>query len=401
MTLDLRALPVIDDHVHVWGEEATRPGFDPLTTVSLGGSDPEFLETDGHTVTDSEHEALQRNLRETLGYQHAVSALAHFLGCGETANEVRQSRDAECSDFAGYTKRLYADINLEMALIDVGLGSIDLEAFARLSGVPCKGVFRIEPMLAALWDEHDDLKSLEKAFIDGLRKEAASGRFVSLKSIIAYRTGLDIQPPDEAAAARSFDALKKSPHASGLMRRIKPERADEPHAKVLRDRWLWRALEESIELELPVQIHTGMGDQDIDIGTARPGLLARVFRDPRLRHARIVLLHGAYPFHEEAAYLVNVFPNVHLDLSEHNLFLGPQVAGVLRTVLALAPYSKLLFGTDAYRSPDLQWIAARATIDAMSRVLDEFVREASLTEKAAMSAAGMILAGNARELYRL
>jgi predicted TIM-barrel fold metal-dependent hydrolase len=401
MTLDLRELPVIDDHVHVWGEEATRRGFDPLETVSLGGSDPEFLEGDGHTVTDSERAALQRNLRETLGYQHAVSALAHFLGCSETAEEVLRLRDAECADFAAYRRRLYADINLQMALIDVGLGAADLDGFARLSGVPCRGVYRIEPMLAALWDEHDDLKSLDAAFVDGLRKEASSGRYVSLKSIIAYRTGLDVQPPDDAAAARSFDALKRSANASGLMRRIKPDRADEPHAKVLRDRWLWRALEESIELGLPFQIHTGMGDQDIDIGTARPGLLARVFRDARLRHARIVLLHGAYPFHEEAAYLVNVFPNVHLDLSEHNLFLGPQVAGVLRSVFALAPFSKLLFGTDAYRSPDLQWIAARATIDAMALVLDEFVRQASLTERAAMSAAAMVLAGNARELYRL
>jgi predicted TIM-barrel fold metal-dependent hydrolase len=77
------------------------------------------------------------------------------------------------------------------------------------------------------------------------------------------------------------------------------------------------------------------------------------------------------------------------------------LAGVLRSVFALAPFSKLLFGTDAYRSPDLQWIASRATIDAMSRVLDEFVREGALSDQAAMSAAAAILAGNARELYRL
>jgi len=185
------------------------------------------------------------------------------------------------------------------------------------------------------------------------------------------------------------------------MRRVHVEREDRPQVKVLRDHWLWRALEESLELDLPFQIHTGMGDQDIDIGTARPGLLGAIFRDARLRHARIVLLHGAYPFHEEAAYLVNVFPNVYLDLSEHNLFPGPEVAGVLRSVFALAPFSKLLFGTDAYRSPDLQWIASRATIDAMSRVLDEFVREGALSDQAAMSAAAAILAGNAREVYRL
>ncbi len=401
MTLDLRGLPVIDDHVHVWDEEATRPGFDPLTTVSLGGSDPEFLESDGHTVTDAERAALQRNLRQTLGYHHAVRALAGMLGCEATPEAVRAARDRECANFAAYSKRLYADINLQMALIDVGLGTIDLDGFAQLSGVPCKGVFRIEPLLASLWYEQDSIAGFDRAFIDALRREVATGRYVSLKSIIAYRTGLEVEPHDESTVARAFEALKRSPRASGLVRRVHVEREDVQHLKVLRDHWLWRALQESLDLNVPFQIHTGIGDQDIDINTARPGLLGAIFRDRRLRHARIVLLHGAYPFHEEAAYLVNVFPNVYLDLSEHNLFLGPEVATVLRSVVALAPFSKLLFGTDAYRSPDLQWIASRATIDAMTVVLGEFVDGGALTEAAAMDAAGAILSGNARELYRL
>jgi uncharacterized protein len=401
MTLDLRGLPAVDDHVHVWDEEATKAGFDPLATVSLGGSDPEFLESGGHTVTDSERAALRRNLRDTLGYQHAVRALAGILDCEATPEAVLAARDRECANFAAFAKRLQTDISLEMALIDVGLGSIDLDAFAQLSGVPCKGVFRIEPLLASLWDKHDRLESFDRAFVDELRREMGTGRHVALKSIIAYRTGLEVEAHDAPTVARAFDTLKRSPRADALIGRVHVEPDERPHVKVLRDHWLWRALEESIELDVPFQIHTGMGDQDIDISTARPGLLGAVFRDARLRHARIVLLHGAYPFHEEAAYLVNVFPNVYLDLSEHNLFLGPQVAGVLTPVFALAPFSKLLFGTDAYRSPDLQWIAARATIDAMAKVLDGFVREASLTEHAAMTAAGAILAGNARELYRL
>ena len=399
--LDLRGLPVIDDHVHVFGPEAARPGFDPLATVSLGGSDPGFLESAGHELSPQERDHLGRQLSSTLGYQHAVHRLASFLGCEATPRAVLAARDGECADFAGYVKRLYSDIGLEMSLIDVGLGSLSLEEFGALSNVPVRGVFRIENLIGALWDEHDDLDRFDQAFLDGLRREASSGRCVALKSIIAYRTGLAVRPVDGATAFRAFDNLKRSGSAGGLLSRIKVPRELEHDAKALRDHWLWRALELSIELELPFQIHTGMGDQDLDIDTARPGLLAAVFRDERLRHARIVLLHGAYPFHEEAAYLVDVFPNVYLDLSEHNLFLGPAVAGVLRPVLALAPFNKLLFGTDAYGSPDLQWIAARATIDALSVVMGELVEAGSLGREDAMSAAGRILAGNARELYSL
>ena len=78
--LDLRGLPVIDDHVHVFGPEAARPGFDPLETVSLGGSDPGFLETGGHQLAVGERAHLARQLTSTLGYHHAVHALASILG---------------------------------------------------------------------------------------------------------------------------------------------------------------------------------------------------------------------------------------------------------------------------------------------------------------------------------
>jgi predicted TIM-barrel fold metal-dependent hydrolase len=399
--IDLRALPVIDDHVHVFGPEAGRPGFNPLETVSLGGSDPGFLETADHQLGVGERSHLARQLTSTLGYHHAVHALAWMLGCDATPAAVLAARDRECADFASYIKRLYADINLECSLIDVGLGSISLDDFERLCGVPVRGVYRIENLVSALWDDHDDLESFDRAFLDGLSREAASGRHVALKSIIAYRTGLAVEPTDGNGAIRAFDSLKRSADAHGLMRRVHVPREHVSDVKVLRDYWLWRALELSVDLKLPFQIHAGMGDQDLDINTARPGLLAAVFRDARLRHARIVLLHGAYPFHEEAAYLVDVFPNVYLDLSEHNLFLGPKVADVLRRVLALAPFNKLLFGTDAYGSPDLQWIAARATIDSLAAVLDEFVIAGSLGKEDAMSAAERVLAGNARELYSL
>ena len=399
--LDLRALPVIDDHVHVFGPEATKQGFNPLETVSLGGSDPGFLATGDHELAVGEKEHLARQLTSTLGYRHAVHTLASILGCDANPAAVLAARDRECADFGRYVKRLYGDINLELSLIDVGLGSISLDDFEKLCGIPVRGVYRIENLIGSLWDEHDDLESFDRAFLDGLHREAASGRHVALKSIIAYRTGLAVEPVDRSTGSRAFETLKRSHEAHGLMRKIKVPHPLLRDAKALRDHWLWRALELSLELKLPFQIHAGMGDQDLDINTARPGLLAAVFRDARLRHARIVLLHGAYPFHEEAAYLVDVFPNVYLDLSEHNLFLGPAVADVLRPVLALAPFNKLLFGTDAYGSPDLQWIAARATIDSLARVLGEFVDAGSLDQEDAMSAAERILAGNTRELYSL
>jgi predicted TIM-barrel fold metal-dependent hydrolase len=399
--LELRGLPLIDGHVHVFGPEAGKPGFNPLLGVTLGGSDRAFLESPQHVVGLDEQKRLDGDLQSTLGYHHAVHALAGFLGCDPVPAAVLSARDKRCRDFPAYLRSLHDDIGLHMSLVDVGLGSIDLDDFARLNGVPTKGIFRIEPLIASLWEDHDDLRSFDRSFIQGLRSEIGSGRYVAFKSIIAYRTGLGVEPPDDVTAETAFNSLKRSAGSKGLMRRIKVPREITRDVKALRDYWLWRALELSIDLDLPFQIHCGIGDQDIDINAARPGLLGAVFRDPQLRHARIVLLHGGYPFHEEAAYLVNVFPNVYLDLSEHNLFLGPNVAAILRSVLALAPFTKLLFGSDAYGSPDLQWIAARATIGGLEQVLGEFVEAGSIERNDAVEAASRILAGNARALYKL
>ena len=142
-----------------------------------------------------------------------------------------------------------------------------------------------------------------------------------------------------------------------------------------------------------------MGDQDLDIKTARPGLLAAVFRDEKLRHAKIILLHGAYPFYEEGAYLANVFPNVYLDLSEFNPMIGPGVCRVITTILELAPFTKVVYSSDAFGSPEVQWIAGKKGRAALSSCLGAAVDAGNLSRDAARTAARLILADNVRLIY--
>ena len=114
------------------------------------------------------------------------------------------------------------------------------------------------------------------------------------------------------------------------------------------------------------------------------------------------MLHGSYPFYEEAAYLANIFPNVYLDLSLFNPFIGlAGVTRVFRAVLELAPFTKLLYASDAYGSPELQWVAGRNARAGLTVVLDEAVAVGMLTAARAQEAARLICADNARTLYRL
>lgn len=401
--IELDDIPMIDNHVHVFAPDVDQPSFDPLATFSLGGDDPDFLATDDWMVGTEERARLQENLRHTMAYQQAICRLSTLFGCELTREAVLEARTEAAADFPAYVQRLYRDINLQSVIVDLGHPhDADLDAFGRVTGVPAHGIFRIEPLIAELWDAHDDFSTFMRTYLDMLHVTGRDKRVVSLKSIIAYRTGLAVEPLDSQTAERAFTQLKQSPGTEGLLRKVHVPRELSVSVKQLRDYLLWRTLELSIELKLPVQIHTGMGDQDLEIVTARPGLLAAVLRDPKLRHARIVMLHGSYPFYQEASYLTNIFPNVYLDLSEFNPFIGQAgVTRVIEAILDLAPFTKLLYASDAYGSPELQWIAGRNARRSFEVILNAAVADGMLTAPGAREAARLIFADNARALYDL
>src|SRR5438093_5298558 len=199
--VDLREVPLIDEHVHIFAPDAARGGFDPLATFTLGGDDPGFLENDGGTLPADERARLARNLEHTIAYQQAVCALAGFLSCEPAREAVLAARAAQAADFAAYVRRLYADIRLQAVIVDMGHpADVDLTAFANLTNVPTYGIYRIEALIAELWDGHDDFAALERAFVERLSRVADDKRIVSLKSIIAYRTGLAVEPVTRADA---------------------------------------------------------------------------------------------------------------------------------------------------------------------------------------------------------
>ncbi len=398
-TLELNDLPLIDQHVHIFKPESSQPAFDPLATFSLGGDWIEFLESGGHTPTDEEKRQLVLNQRETMIYHEAMHAIARYLGCDANRDAIIAAR-SKVADYKAYVRGLYRDINLESNIVDLGFPkNANFEEYEALTGVPAFKLFRIEPLIGELWDVHDSLADLVKAFDDRIRNLASDPKTIGLKSVIAYRTGLELQPLSAQEVSASVDRLKRSPDSAGLFARIHVPRLLREDVKRMRDYILWRALELSIELKLPFQIHSGMGDQDLDIKTARPGLLGTVFRDERLRHAKIILLHGAYPFYEEGAYLATVFPNVYLDLSEFNPMIGPGVDRVISAILEQAPFTKVVYSSDAFGSPELQWIAGKKGRAALSSSLGAAVEAGNMSQEAARTAARLILADNARRIY--
>jgi len=143
---------------------------------------------------------------------------------------------------------------------------------------------------------------------------------------------------------------------------------------------------------LPVQVHCGFGDSDLHLWRSDPSYLKPLVE--RFRETPFVLLH-CYPYVREAGWLAHVYGNVWFDLSLTIPHVS-QPAQAIREALELAPVSKLLYASDAARTPELYFLAARWWRQALVEVLPEL-----LPDDEAEEAARLILRENARRLYRL
>ena len=114
----------------------------------------------------------------------------------------------------------------------------------------------------------------------------------------------------------------------------------------------------------------------------------------------MVLLH-CYPYHRQAAYLANVFPQVVLDVSLAVNHVGPRASAVLAETLELAPFGSLLYASDGFGLAELHHLGAVLFREALGRVLEEWLADDVLTADDARRFARMIAGGNARRVYRL
>ncbi len=161
---------------------------------------------------------------------------------------------------------------------------------------------------------------------------------------------------------------------------------------------------EAARLDLVVHIHTGGGcGHSFNLKTANPILLESFLNSPD-RKAKIVLVHGGYPFTNETAFLLEK-PNVYADFSAQTFLLSPSaLSRVLKSWLEYEP-EKILFGTDASpATPDVgweesAWLTNKTAREALAIALTEMVNDGEITHQRASELARMILRENANELY--
>ncbi|MDN3025507.1 amidohydrolase family protein [Streptomyces sp. S.PB5] len=355
----LGALGLVDHHCHgVAGADLDRPAFESLLTEGdrWPGSSPfdtpvgvavrrhcaPLLDLDRHAPPE---EYLAR--RADIGWQEVNR---RFLAASGT--------DTYCVDTGFGPTELAADDVYEV----VRLESVE-------ETVVTQGV---EP------DAYAD--AFRSAALQAVRRPGV----VAVKSVAAYRTGFGLDParPSEKEVER---AARERLAAGGRLE----------HPVLVRN-LLWTA----VDLGLPLQLHTGFGDNDIRLHRADPSRLTD-WLHLTAGTIPVMLLH-CWPYQRQAAYLAAVFEQVYLDVGLTLHHVGPARARtILEEALEITPFRKLLYSSDAYGLAEFYALGALSFRRGLGELLQDRVAADEMSLSDALRLAEWAGAHNARRVYRL
>jgi hypothetical protein len=355
----IHTTPIIDNHAH------------PLLIPEARDNYPLL------SITTEAHGEAMRHTPSTLSHIRAVRQLSEVLGCPPTWQDVGEAITIEQKKpHHAWEKRCFEGI--ETVLVDDGLdGKDEVYDYAwhdRLCRSECKRIVRIEKVAEEIINElynnidlnpEDIFAGLREAFEIVVKAAIEDPDVVGFKSIICYRTGLDIPPllsthevkdsfvnhitQLQEDGAKHFKRLDGLPLNAYLVNKAASLISRGPSPKK------------------PLQFHTGLGDNDITLTKSSPSHLQAFIR--KYSSLPIVLLHASYPWTKEAGYLASVYENVYADIGEVFPFISKEgQENVVREILELAPTQKILWSTDGHWFPETYLLAIIQVREALEVV---------------------------------
>jgi hypothetical protein len=222
-------------------------------------------------------------------------------------------------------------------------------------------------------------------FADHIMKTFIENEVVCLKSSLAYRRIIDFQDIPYEMAKELFS------RPSNILSRSEK--------KQLQDFMFHWVIKKAIEVDLPIQIHTGyLAGNANTLENSRPTKLNSLFL--RYPKAKFVLFHGGYPWTGEFSALGKMFPNVYLDLVWLPQLSREAAVRALDEMLDGVPHNKFFWGGDC------QYIEESTGSlffgkDVISQVLAARVERGLMTEDIAYDVARRIFRQNAIDFFKL
>jgi len=232
------------------------------------------------------------------------------------------------------------------------------------------------------------LAQMEKLIDDQIEHFFAKGG-IGLKSTSAYFRPLDFDTEvDRDEAAEVYDKIRGN----------RP--IDMREQKLLEDYLMIRVLDVVARLKRPIQFHTGNQQSWNLVANSSPLGLNTLLQTGRWADAKFSILHGGYPFVEEAITMTRYYDNAYLDLAWMPLFSPSATKRALADALDMLPGNQLMIGSDAANLEEL-YGTAKITRRIIAEVLAEKIESGFWTEKIALQAARRVMYQNAADLYGL
>jgi|SRR6266487_1068832 len=376
--LDLNSIPVVDNHCH------------PI----LLQQHMDVLQFRSYFSEATHPSFAQKHLPNTIYYLWLLRQMASIYGSSRAEEAVIAARSRQSADTL--LRSLIQAANIDTLILDVAHPAPD-ECYSpeRISQVgQCRTVslLRLETLMQRLVAGHNDFDEMVERFSLEVSDIRAKG-YCGLKSIVAYRTGLDIAEWSKDDAVSSFAEARIEAATKGQLRIAH---------KPLIDYLLHIAFAKAAEQQIPIQFHTGYGDGDLDMRLANPLHLRAVLERPDYRSMQVVLLHESYPYCQFGAYLAAIYPHVYFDLSYTIPFVDKlEMLNFTRQALSIAPVSKLMYSSDGIHVPEMHWAAALRGRKIIGQVLQEMVNADEIDEQQAYRLAQQILHDTAYTVYKL
>jgi uncharacterized protein len=367
--IDLSGVPFVDGHMH------PPLRVRPQTVEEYRGPWFEGLSSESAHVT------------ELVPYRWAIRQLADELGCpADERSVVAATRGLDPPTFLATVCERSQTVGL---VVDTGYPppgeAMPLQQI-RAAGVDVAPLLRLEAMAGELIAEglaFADLIARYDAAVAGARDQGYAG----LKSIAAYRSGLAIR---RWSAEEAEEALARQ-RAAGVTR---------VQEQALVDFLLLRALPVARRDDLPVQLHAGYGDRDLDLRLVNPLHLRGMLSSEEAEGVHFVVLHAAWPYVREGAFLTAVYSNVTLDVATCIPPLGhAALLEAWRCALSVAATSRLHASSDAAGLPEHIALGATRARSTLGQVLGELVATGELSAGQAERCGEAVLSGNSRRLY--
>lgn len=376
--MNLTEIPIIEQHAHNILKSEVAANY-PFAAAFTEGYDPEIV---------------NYHAKHTLFYRRSLRDIATLLNCEPEETAILAQR--QNLGIEKLTKIYFDAANLEAIYLDDGLTPENILPISwHQQFTTAKRILRIELLAEQLIDKIDDFHTFVNAFLQEI--DPIPSNVIAFKSIACYRTGLNIKPVAPAVAAVHFYDLKQRHKKQPLDYQNQPLRLNDKH---LIDFILQQTLIVAAKYQIPVQLHTGLGDPDLDLRLANPLNLRYLIECPEYKNAPLVLLHASYPYMREAGYLASMYPQVYLDFGLAVPFLSVSgMRNTIRQLLELIPTTKLMYSSDAHSIPDLYYLGTKWGRQLLGEVLDEAIKDTDINVKEAEEIALGILRENALNLY--